>query len=371
LTTPPPPVPREGSAPRQTPAATPAIAPGERGWAKVILALAAFLLVPRLPHLSALLPVGDTQLLLIPAIAACTLVGWWAGGRILLAAVWVGLAVYLAMQMPQPPDAFENLSRGWALVLAGAFGLVCLFGARRSFFPRSLIALTVSLGLALMMSALGPVSGSHMSRAVQEELTHRNTEAMGRVNAFIGQYPNEWNQWVAKVPRLGEMPAETEKQLGVIASAGRDLFPSLLALQSIAALAIAWAIYHRLSRTRLGPPLGELRDFRFNDQLVWGLIVGLTIMFLPTLVSVRAVGRNLLVFFGALYAVRGLGVLSWFMAPGTLTVSATIGLAMFLLPVLNAVALLGFFFVGIAAFGLGLGDTWADWRSRARSSPST
>jgi hypothetical protein len=32
-------------------------------------------------------------------------------------------------------------------------------------------------------------------------------------------------------------------------------------------------------------------------------------------------------------------------------------------PVLNAVA---FTLLALAAFGLGLGDTWADWRRRAR-----
>jgi hypothetical protein len=331
--------------------------------------LVAFLVIPRMPHMAALFPFESTILLFVPALAACALVGWWAGGRMLLAIAWVGLAALVAMQKAVANDAFHNLARGWTLVLAGSFGLVCLFGARRPFFPRALVALTVSLALALMMSALGPVSGSHINRAVGEELARRNAETMSRVNGFIGQYPKEWNDWVAKVPKLGDMPAETEQQLSRISGAGRGLYPSLLALQSLAALALAWAVYHRLARSRLGPPLGELRDFRFNDQLVWGLIVGLTIIFLPTLASVRAVGRNLLVFFGALYAIRGLGVLSWFMAPGTLTVSATIGLAMFLLPVLNAIAVLGFFLVGIAAFGLGLGDTWADWRSRARTTP--
>ena len=164
-----------------------------------------------------------------------------------------------------------------------------------------------------------------------------------------------------------DLPSQTEKQLTLFAGAGETLYPSLLALESLVALAIAWAIYHRLSRARLGPPLGPLREFRFNDQLVWGLIVGLTIVFLPTLSAVRVVGRNLLVFFGAMYALRGLGVLSWFMAPGALAVTATVGFAMLLWPVLNAVAALGFLLLGIAAFGLGLGDTWADWRSRPRT----
>jgi hypothetical protein len=165
---------------------------------------------------------------------------------------------------------------------------------------------------------------------------------------------------------LASLPTEAEKELNVLSKAGVAVFPALLALQSLAALALAWAIYHRLGRARLGAPLRPLREFRFNDQLVWGLIVGLTIVLLPTLTSVRGVGKNLLVFFGALYAVRGFGVLSWFMAPGSLGVTMAIGFIMLLAPVVNIFALLAFTMLGVASLALGLGDTWADWRSRAR-----
>lgn len=355
----------------QPPVAAPVALPapaGERGWGKLILAFALFIIIPTLPQFRALVPVDHPMLLFVPALAACTVVGWWAGGRLFLAVAWVGLATWVAVRMPQGNDAFYNLTRGWSLVLAGSFGLVCLFGARRPFFPRALLALTISLALTLMMSVVGPVSGNHISRSVSDELVRRNSETMRTLNTFIGQYPKEWNELVQRMPKVGQLPAETEKQLGQIASAGRLLYPSLLALESIVALALAWAVYHRIARARLGPPLGLLRDFRFNDQLVWGLIVGLTIVFLPNLSSVRILGRNLLVFFAALYAVRGLGVLSWFMAPGALAISATVGFAMLFWPVLNAIAALGFMFLGIAAFGLGLGDTWADWRNRPRRS---
>lgn len=349
-----------------TPVATP-VPPGERGWGKLLLAVVAFLLMPATPHIRAFLPVDQTMTLFVPALAACTLVGWWAGGRVLLAIVWVALATFVAIGAQPVAGAFHNLARGWSLVLAGAFGLVCLFGSRRPFFSRALIALTLSLGLALIMSALGPVTGEHMDVAMGGEFTRRNAETMSFLNAFIGRYPQEWNQLIASVPQVGQLPAELEQQLRIISQGGAMLFPSLLALESLLALALAWSIYHRISRARLGPPLGQLRDFRFNDQLVWGLIVGLTLVFLPSLASVRILGRNMLVFFGALYALRGLGVLSWFMAPRALAITAVIGFAMLWWPVLNAIAAAGFLFLAIAAFGLGLGDTWADWRSRARS----
>jgi len=131
-------------------------------------------------------------------------------------------------------------------------------------------------------------------------------------------------------------------------------------------LALAWATYHRLSRARLGAPLRPLKEFRFNDQLIWGLIVGLTIVLLPTLATVRGVGRNLLTFFGALYAVRGFGVLSWFMAPGSLGVTLSVGFIMLAAPVLQFFAALVLMVLGMAAVVLGLGDTWADWRNRTR-----
>ncbi len=353
-----------------TPTAAPAVtsaAPVERGWGKLLLGLAAFFLVPTIPQFRALLPVDETMLLFVPALAACTIVGWWAGGRMWLAVAWIAMAMLVALRAPKANDAFHNLERGWTLVLAGAFGLMCLVGARRPLFTRALVTLAVSLAFALIMSLLGPVSGSHVRRAVHEELARRNSETMGTLNGFIDHYPKEWNQLVTRVPQIGELPAETEKQLKAIASVGEAIYPSLLALESLIALAVAWSMYHRLSRTRLGPPLGQLREFRFNDQLVWGLIIGIAIVFLPMLTPVRLLGRNLLLFFSLIYAIRGLGVLAWFMAPGALAVTATVGFAMLWWPVLNAIAALGFLLIGVIAFGLGLGDTWADWRNRPRT----
>jgi hypothetical protein len=103
-----------------------------------------------------------------------------------------------------------------------------------------------------------------------------------------------------------------------------------------------------------------VKDFRFNDQLVWGLIVGLVIVLLPSLASLRPIGTSLLVFFGALYALRGFGVLAWFVSPERAWLVPVIGVALVTLPFVTAVAL-----------GLGLGDTWLDWRTRGAPRPTT
>lgn len=336
-------------------------APSERGWGKLLLALAAFLIIPPYTPLRALLPVEDTLLLLMPALAACCLVGWWAGGKLLLAVTWIGLAAWMFMQ-PATDGTFYNLVRGWSLLLAGSFGLVCLFGSGRPFFSRALSATALALTLVLLMSTRGPLTPSRARLAVQAEFARRNTETLAIFRTAIKEHP----EVVKSMPQVATLPAEFEGQLKVIAETGTRLFPSLLLLESLVALALAWGTYHRISRTRLGAPLGFLKDFRFNDQFVWGLIAGLTIVFVPALGFLDLTGRNLLVFFGALYAIRGFGVLSWFLAPGALAAALLVGFAMLWWPVLNAVAVLGFILLALAAFGLGLGDTWADWRSRAR-----
>lgn len=346
----------------------PAPAAAERGWGKLLLAVAAFLLLPAIPQLRALLPVEQTLLLLVPAIAACALVGWWAGGRAFLAIAWVAMAVLVsAGNAPAAGDAsFYNLTRGWGLLLAGAFGLICLFGAGRPLFSRALAALGLTLVLGLGMSFAGPLSPGGVVSTVSHELARRNAESMGTLSTFIAQHPDDWKQLSAKVPQMSQLPGETKKQLDAIADWGARLFPALLALESLAALALAWATYHRLARKRLGAPMRPLRDFRFNDQLVWGLIVGLTIVLLPNLAWLHTAGSNLLLFFGALYAVRGFGVLSWLLTPRRLAVTFAIGFVMLWWPVLNAFAVLLFLLLGVAALALGLGDTWADWRHRPR-----
>jgi len=336
-------------------------APAERGWGKLLLALTAFLFLPHLQPLRALLPVEETLLLLLPALAACCLVGWWAGGRILLAVVWVAVACWVLTQSAVP-GTFDNLVRGWSLVLAGAFGLLCLVRLQHTFLARALTAMGMALLLVSGLSVKGPFTASRARQTVQVELARRNTESMATFRGIAQQYPEA----TKSMPQLGTMLDDLEQQLRATSSAGVGLAPSLLLLQSLTALALAWATYHRIARTRIGVPLGPLKDFRFNDQLVWGLILGLAIVFVPALDFLDTAGRNLLVFFGALYAIRGFGVLSWFLAPGALAIMLVVGFAMLWLPVLTPVAVLGFMLLALAAFGLGLGDTWADWRRRAR-----
>jgi hypothetical protein len=341
-----------------------------QGWRKLILGLFLFVLAPVVPQFRAFLPIDETMMLFVPAMAACALVGWWAGGRVLPAVVWVALAFIVARQQVASTDVFASLLRGWTLLLAGAFGLACLFGSSRPFFTKALVAVGAAFGLALVMSLFGPVTLSATDGAIAAEFARRNAEFMEYLASAISTNSAQWQAWTQRMPQLNTIQADAALHLAAMSKAGQKMFPALLALESLGALALAWATYHRLSRRRLGAPLSPLRDFRFNDQLVWGLIAGLVILLMPSFGAFRGLGGNLVLFFGALYAIRGLGVLAWFMAPGTLTVSLVVGAVLVFVPIVQVLAILGFMTLGVTAIGLGVGDTWADWRSRARSTLS-
>ena len=330
-------------------------APRERGWKRVLLALAAFLLIPLVPLLRALVPVEHTSVLLVPALAACAVVGWYAGGRLALALLWVALAVWITAGVPADSGGYADLARGWGLLVAGSFGLLSLFGTGRTFFPRALAAIGLATAVALALALAGFVPFEAARQALAAEYSTRNAEVMTVLRQWVSQHGDEWSGVLRRFPAAGGLVEDNEAMLGSISRVAMLIFPALLALESLAALALAWALYHRLSRVRLGAPLAPLREFKFNDQLVWGLVVGAAVVLLPTLVALRGAGLNLLVFFGALYALRGLGVLVWLLAPHGGAIVAACILGVLVWPLFTALTV-----------GLGLGDTWRDWRSRGR-----
>jgi len=338
-------------------AAAPVAAPAarERGWWRLIAALAAFLLLPALPLISTAVPVRQTLLLLVTALAACTLVGWWRGGRVWLALVWCTLAAWMLVLTPVPLTAHDRLARGWALLLAAAFGVASLVNARRPLFARALSAValaSVAAGGILLSVPEGPV---RVQRVVREELAQRSAGEVARWRA--SRVEAERRGLLANVPAADSLLDQTEENMRAVPRGAARLYPALLALESLAALAVAWSLFHRVSRTRIGPPLAPLREFRFSDQFVWGLIVGLLALILPSLRSVQGPGVNLLLFFGTLYALRGLGVLAWFFTPSRSVTAVLVGVALLLLMRDGAAFALGL---------VGIGDTWLDWRKRAR-----
>jgi len=131
------------------------------------------------------------------------------------------------------------------------------------------------------------------------------------------------------------------------------LYPGLLALAAIAGLRLAWSWYHRIAERPIGPAPAPFAAFSFNDQMVWGLVIGVALLLLP-LPGVRVIGDNLVLVWAALYAVRGMAVFA--AVAGRVPAPVLVALA--------AVTLLLLPFVLGGLTLLGLADTWLDFRRR-------
>ncbi len=136
------------------------------------------------------------------------------------------------------------------------------------------------------------------------------------------------------------------------------IFPAVLGLASLSALGFAWWLHKRLGRNP-EEGIGPLREFRFNDQLIWVLILGILALLASSGVLER-IGANAVVFMGALYALRGAAVVLFL----------TGGISLFG----GVLLLVGFLFVApfviLGAVFFGLGDTWFDLRARRASTRS-
>lgn len=325
----------------------------ERGWRRLLPALVIFLLAPAIPQLRVLLPLEETVLLVVPAMAVCALIAWYNGGRFLIAGIWVALAVWLFFRAPGGLDDYESLARGWAILLASVFGVLSLVGGSRPYLSRALVTLPVTFGLAATVILVSSVTPARVQRTLADEIDRR--VAASALAWEVSSQTPQWQRFAADHPTISRLVEDSELQWRKLPDRTLQLFPALLALESLAALALAWALFHRVSRTRIGPPLSPLREFRFGDQLIWGLLAGTAMAVIPSLGALRGLGLNLMVFFGALYALRGLGVLIWFLGSHRVALALLIVASVILWPV-----------VGVLSLGLGLGDTWIDWRGRLR-----
>lgn len=340
-----------------TAATEPVVAPParERGWGRVAFATLALLIVPLTPLVRVLLPVEQTALLLAPALGALAVAGWLAGGRPALAIVWVAIAAWSVSRL-SGAGMFAVLQGGWALLVAASFGVLAVLArwSDRPFLTRALVAIGASLAIAGAVTVVVPGGPARIADAVAAESGRRADRSRAEWRQLTSS--PEWQEFAAANPQAGELGQLVDQQITTLPVTARTLFPSLVALEALATLALAWALYHRLGRARVGPPLADLRDFRFSDHLVWGVVGGLGLLLLPGVAILRAIGANLLVFFGALYTLRGVGVFLWMASPGR-----------FASALLVLMALLFWNFLGVMALGLGVGDTWLDWRARARA----
>src|SRR4051812_46576143 len=129
-----------------------------QSWRLLAFALAAFILLPLWPsQLQVVVPVLQTSLLLAPIIAVCAVIGWLAGGKAYLAIAWVVLAAWLLIVPTGTSGSpYEGMARGWALLLAGSFGLMSLWSSTTPFIDRALGALGLAMATAFGLAISSP-----------------------------------------------------------------------------------------------------------------------------------------------------------------------------------------------------------------------
>ena len=110
----------------------------KQSWWPLLWGLAGLLLLPLGPPLNEVFPIDQTLVLLVPAVAACAIVGWKLGARAALAIVWLVFAGWILLQPTGSPGTpYDQMARGWAILLAASFGLVSLWNAALPFFVRA------------------------------------------------------------------------------------------------------------------------------------------------------------------------------------------------------------------------------------------
>ena len=273
-------------------------------------------------------------LVAIPFLALTMVLGL----RRLPAAVAAMLAVFVAVGVPARGGVWY-LERGWTVVLAGWFVMLTMRWPRSRFFPRAFGAVAATAALVGLLVMVRPGSWSMVSWLI--------TEGMMRSVSLIAQMSMAIDSEVSLSTAQLNMLFEWAAQQG-------RLFPALLGLSSLSGLAVAWWAYVRLSPGS-GLGLGPLREFRFNDHLVWLLLTGLALIVFGAGEGWTSAGSNTVFFMGGLYAMRGAAVLLFLNGGVT-------GLGFFFLAVgmlfLAPVLIMG-------ALVVGVGDTWLDLRSKA------
>lgn len=260
--------------------------------------------------------------------------------RIAAALVLVLSVLWLA-QPGAPPD---QLARAVAVIGGATFVLATAY-SRSTVTHRALLAAATTAAAMLILFPLLGWSWSHLRWWVE----HRTGFA---VRLALGQVASGQPSAGAGLPDL-----EGWFETGVRFLANQ--YAAVLAMQLLAGLALAAAIYYRVCRSPAGIPPGRFRDFRFSEHLGWVGVVALLVVLVPRLAAAKVAAVNLLLITGLLYAIRGAAVAAFGIAllgsAGWGTAALFGLLALFILPAVVAGAIV----LGVIDAGMDLRRRWA------------
>ena len=269
----------------------------------------------------------------------------------LIAGALLGLAAWSALG---PADAFGRFEGAWVCLLTGGTAIaLAVHRPGRSLVGSGLLAVATAAAVGALLVVVTPFSFAELRWLAERHFGLQARvllETMNRGAAAGGA-------------ESGELLQAVEIAFNQMVALVSQLLPGLVLLQSMAALAAAWALYRWLARHPEGEPLPTLREFRFDDHLIWGVVLALVALVLPGASAVRDLGSNLAAFFGGLYVMRGLGIVAALAAAIGMT-----GLPAALMVIFAVVFLAPFLVLG--ALALGVLDTWVDFRRFAGRKPA-
>jgi hypothetical protein len=236
-------------------------------------------------------------------------------------------------------DGIWYAERAWAVLIGGGFLALSMAVPAWSVSSRALGAVAAAAAVAAGFLAVRADAWAAIDSAITVGVRASSDQALATLQTLSGE--NASPQVIDAMERLAATQAA--------------VFPAMIGIASMAALGVAWWI-----RTRLvgegDQGLPPLREFRFNDHLVWLLIGGLMLLFAQWGDAFARLGSNAIVFMAALYMLRGAAVFV-FLSGGL----SIFGYALMLVGLLVAAPV----FMSMAVL-IGVGDTWLDLRSRVR-----
>ena len=260
----------------------------------------------------------------------------FGSSRRLLAVILTGIGAALVAG-GDPTSGLWYLERGWAFLLGGCFLALSLRWPDGRFLPKGLGAILGSFLVVGLLFWVRPGDWAVVDWAVRSRIEDAVSLFLQMIRLNLG-------------PEA--LPAGFEAQALETVALQSFIFPALLGLASLSALGLSWWLHKKVTRSP-GESIGPLREFRFNDQLVWVLILGVVALLAFSGIPER-IGTNAVVFLGALYVLRGAGVVL-FLTGGLSLLGGVI--------LLVGLLILGRFVVA-GALVIGLGDTWLDLRAR-------
>lgn len=250
--------------------------------------------------------------------------------------LWIGIAAIwtASLWLESGGTLLYYAVNAWGALLAGVFGIVAL-GRERSATPPSWIATAVAgVVFVLLLHAFGYDLG-----AIQFDATRMLSQAQGDMRALAQQL-------------FGSAPVADPGAPAAVAA----LTPAMFTVLGALGLDLAWRWYHRIAAAPLGTPPRPFAEFRFSDHLVWVLVAAFGAVLAQSAGFLGdSVGpANILLVMAVLYAARGLAVL-W---------PAVRRLPVFTRLLLAVMAVVLLLFTAAGLFGIGLADTWVDFRRR-------